>query len=362
LNENTLTTARAELKREITEGQTLMELLYGQMERWIQRITRTRKPASPYTSTIVIFLLILAIGYLISVAFGEAQDTLSSGLLISSYLAISCASLLVALFNMRKLLESFRDQIVDFIESVDDIKDFQCCVTGQFFHRVKNYLFSMVLLILSFLSIFLIKAYSSIFVGAGFCTTLIIGNSLFGISFYFIIMMLFIPGRLSRYQYKLYAVNPIRSKVIANLTGILNRYTYTVVIFVAVITAWVNILFSSERFFIWFVLITIILNWIPILIQFKANQSSINNIVQKGKLKTLTEIQQKIEFLHANLKSGDRKTINTINRLMDYHDRIDKIRTSTLNLNSVVNLANQLLIPIVAIILANLEKLIGLIP
>jgi hypothetical protein len=245
---------------------------------------------------------------------------------------------------------------------VDDIIDFQHCIARQFFNRVRNFWFSMVLLILSFLSIFLIKAYSSIFVGVGFCTVLIIGNSLFGISFYFIIMMLFIPGRLSRYQYKLYVVNPIRSKVIDSLTGILNRYTYTVVIFVAVITAWVNILFSSERFFIWFVLITILLNWIPILIQFKANQSSINNIVQKGKLKTLTEIQQKIEFMHASMKSGDRKTINAINRLMDYYERIDKIRSSSFSLNSVVNLVNQLLIPFVAIILANLEKLIGLIP
>ncbi len=339
-----------------------METLYNQVGTWIQSIIRSSKPISPYISTIIIYLILLFLGYLVALIFGEAQEIPSSGLLTSTYLALSCAAVLIALFNIRKLLTSFREQFVDFIDSVDNLNDFQRCVTSQFFHKVKNIAFSAFFLILSILTIYLIKSYSIIYAGAAFCAILIISNSFFGIAFYFIIMMLFIPSRLSRYHYKLHAVNPSQSEVIVNLTRILNTYTYIVAIFVAVATVWVNIFFSSEDLFIWFILITVIINWIPIIIQFRTNQSSIRKIVFQGKIKTLTEIQHKIEYLHANLELGERKTINAINRLMDYHDRIAKVRISTFNLNAIVNLLNQLFIPFAAIILANLEKLIGLIP
>jgi hypothetical protein len=363
MKENTLTTRREVLKREISNNQTLMDVIYDKTGRGIQKTIHISKPVSPYITTIIIFLLILSIGTIISIIFGEQKDFPSNGLMISSWFALSCAALLVAKFNIRKLLDSFRDQVIDFIESVDDIDDFQRCITNIFFQRAKNISFSIAFsIILGFFSTVLIKANSRILIGVGFCTLIFISFLFYGISFYLIIMMLFIPGRLSRYQYRLYVVNPGRSKIVGNLSKILNKYTYIVASYVALITVWVNIFFGSENLFIWFILTAITINWIPIIIQFRTNQSTIKKIVNKGKLKTLTEIQDKIEILHAGLTTGDRKTINAINRLLDYYARIDKVRTSPFNLNALVNLINQLLIPIAAIVLANLDTLIGLIP
>lgn len=362
MDQNTIITRRAALKREITAGQTLMEVIYETIGGWIQKITRGSNPASPFISTVLIYLLIVLIGYLITLVFREELALPIDVLVITTWWALSCAALLAALFNMRKLLDRIKDKIVDYVDSPDDLNDLQKCVTNQFFQLKKNISFSLVFgVILSLISTLLIETRSSIVMGVGFCTLLVISNILFGIPFYFIIMMLFVPRRLSRYQYHLYAVNPSRSQVVENLSGILNTYTYNVTIFVAVITLWVNLFFSSETIFNWFALAAVIINWIPIIIQFRTNHSTVQKIISKGKVKTLTEIQQNIEELHANSKFGDKRSINAINRLMDYHDRIARVRMSTFNLNAVVNLFNQLLIPIIAVVLANLEKLVGLI-
>lgn len=362
MKENTVTARRDELKREISNNRTLMDVIYDKTGGGIQKIIRKSKPVSPFISTLVIFLLILSIVTIITIVFGEQKDIPGNGLMISSWFALSCASLLVAKFNMRRLLDSLRDQVIDFIESVDDLDDFQRCITNIFIHRANNISFSIAFsIILCFFTTILIKSSSKMVIGVGFCTLLFISYVFFGISFYFIFMMLFIPGRLSRYQYRLYVVNPGRSKIVGNLSKILNTYTYIVASCVALITVWVNIFFGSENLFIWFILTAITINWVPIIIQFRTNQSTIKKIVNKGKLKTLTEIQTKIEILHSGLTMGDRKTINSINRLLDYYARIDKVRTSPFNLNALVNLINQLLIPIAAIILANLDTLIGLI-
>ena len=75
-----------------------------------------------------------------------------------------------------------------------------------------------------------------------------------------------------------------------------------------------------------------------------------------------TEPTPIVLYIHGGgFRGGDKRSINAINRLMDYHDRIARVRMSTFNFNAVVNLFNQLLIPIIAVVLANLEKLIGLI-
>ncbi len=45
---------------------------------------------------------------------------------------------------------------------------------------------------------------------------------------------------------------------------------------------------------------------------------------------------------------------------MDYHDRVKATRNSVLNLRAGLNFLNSLLIPLLAFILANLEKVLDL--
>ena len=54
------------------------------------------------------------------------------------------------------------------------------------------------------------------------------------------------------------------------------------------------------------------------------------------------------------------KRLAQINKLLDYHDRIAATRNSALNLRAGLSFVNSLLLPVIALLLANLEKIIAL--
>jgi hypothetical protein len=83
--------------------------------------------------------------------------------------------------------------------------------------------------------------------------------------------------------------------------------------------------------------------------------------VRRAKAKTLNEIQAKIEKLHTSESLGEKGTMETINRLMDYYDRIKSTRSSRIDLGAVLNLINSLLLPLLALVLGNIDKILALI-
>ena len=54
------------------------------------------------------------------------------------------------------------------------------------------------------------------------------------------------------------------------------------------------------------------------------------------------------------------KRLAQINKLLDYHDRIAATRNSALNLRAGLSFVNSLLLPVIALLLTNLEKIIAL--
>jgi hypothetical protein len=103
-----------------------------------------------------------------------------------------------------------------------------------------------------------------------------------------------------------------------------------------------------------------VLFWIPIIAIFILNQSSLSTLIQRAKGKTLNEIQARIEELHNSEKLGEKEPMETINRLMDYYDRIKSIRSSRIDSGAVLNLINSLLLPLLALVLGNIDKILAL--
>jgi len=90
------------------------------------------------------------------------------------------------------------------------------------------------------------------------------------------------------------------------------------------------------------------------------NQTSLSSIIRRAKWKTLNEIQARVEKLHASEKLGEKDTMEAINRLMDYYDRIKSTRNSRVDLGAVLNLINSLLLPLLALALGNIDKILAL--
>jgi hypothetical protein len=103
-----------------------------------------------------------------------------------------------------------------------------------------------------------------------------------------------------------------------------------------------------------------LVGWVTITAWFIVNQYALTQIATRAKRKKLSEIQAKIEKLEAEEDIADQKTIEAMNRLMDYHDRIKATRNSMLDLRAVLNFLNSLLLPLIGFLLGNLDKLLEL--
>jgi len=55
-----------------------------------------------------------------------------------------------------------------------------------------------------------------------------------------------------------------------------------------------------------------------------------------------------------------KETMDAINRLLDYHERVNKTRSSALDYRAFISLINSLLLPVVAFLLGNLDKILAL--
>lgn len=107
-------------------------------------------------------------------------------------------------------------------------------------------------------------------------------------------------------------------------------------------------------------IVVVLILWLPIIAIFILNQSSLSSVVRRAKWKSLNEIQEKVEKLRAAENLETKDTMDAINRLLDYHERINKTRFSALDFRSYLNFINSILLPLLAFVLGNLEKLTNL--
>ena len=151
--------------------------------------------------------------------------------------------------------------------------------------------------------------------------------------------------------------NPASSEVINHLSSLLGSFVYLIALFAALVTLYLALsrLLIIQLAAVWFSLW-----WIPIIVMFILNQTCLSSIIQKAKWRTLGEIQAKVEQLHSSENLGEKDAMETINRLMDYHDRINATRNSALDLRGTLNFVNSLLLPLFAFLLGNLDLVLNL--
>jgi len=168
-------------------------------------------------------------------------------------------------------------------------------------------------------------------------------------------MVILLSARLYRYELKLFPADPSSSQLVYRLSGELGLFAYFFAAFSVVVTLEI----SSFRNFAFFGIITVLL-WTPIIALFILNQTSLSNIIRQSKWKKLNELQTRIEKLQESENYTDKETMETINRLLDYHDRIKATKNSAVDLRTILNFVNSLLLPLIAFILGNLDLVFNL--
>jgi hypothetical protein len=357
---------REEIKRQAAAGEykPLTEVIVDTTGHLIQKLTRNPKPPPFWYSTMVIFLVIHLIDILTKILLGENHGTMPHLIGVNYFLAAFwlTGSIFAGIIGYKIYLDlgftTFGNHLLDAIESRADLTDFQHWLAA--FGNTKKPLFFS----LAFGPVF--GLYSSIylstfvggFIGFGSTIFLIILGFFGGILIYFIFLSLPAPMRISRYQYKLYAADPSSSEIIDHLSNFLAIGVYLIAVGAAILTV----------FFTFFGLLTklvplilvILLFWFPMTVLFVMNQYALAKIITRAKWKKLNEIQAKVEKLEAEENIADKETMETVKRLIDYHNQIKDTPNSALNIRAGLNFLNSLLLPVIAFLLANLDKVLGL--
>ena len=84
---------------------------------------------------------------------------------------------------------------------------------------------------------------------------------------------------------------------------------------------------------------------------------SLSKLITRAKWRELREVQERVERLKATGQLEEEETMGAIRRLMDYHDRVARTPGSVLDFRAGLRFVNSLLLPVVALVLANFEKL-----
>jgi hypothetical protein len=287
-------------------------------------------------------------------AFGLGSEI---GLLINISIGILfIISAIIINQYIGRLIALWRDTILDATETEISLKVF-----NEWLERVCDWRLHLLAIIIPWIllspyAIHLTSTLIGISIGYGLIFSTMIINLIGYEILYQLFMVILLSAKLRQYDIKLFAADPGSSEIMSRLSDELGFFVYYIAIFAAIITLGTSAvgLLSSQGVFI------VLILWLPITILFILNQTSLSSIIRRAKWKTLNEIQAKVHKLQAAENFESKEIIDAINRLLDYHERVNKTRISALDFRAYLNFINSLLLPLLAFLLGNLDKVLSL--
>ena len=356
---------REALKRRLAAGEyrTLIDVLLAGISRIIQKITHNPRPISPWYSSLILFLVVLLTGFAFTILLGDVSNFTTLQVtavfiplsILIGYLAVG--SMVTNNIYVHRVFTTIHDSVLDAAESsatVDSVEHWLTAVCDRKAHLIMAVVGGVAGGIF-LLSIFRVATGIPL-PSAIAVETLLVSVASFAF-LYLLFFMVVLSTRVGRYHLKLYAADPSSSEVIGRLADLLSGFVYLAAIYAALVTLIMALAGFGLQASVG-VLGPIL--WIPIIAMFILNQTSLSSIIRRAKWKTLNEIQARVEQLHGADSLADKDTMDAINRLMDYHDRIKGTRNSAFDLRAFLSLVNSLLLPFLALLLANLDKVLAL--
>jgi ABC-type multidrug transport system fused ATPase/permease subunit len=363
---------REELKRRLAAGEykTLVDVILAWANSVIQKISRRSKPLPIWLITVILSLvlgLVFNVGIYIAddwstfrnffeLTFGYRPSTLSIILLMVLGSVGGIASVVIINQYIRRVFALWHSQVLDATESVGSLDEFEYWL-GLACNRRLQLLWTVIGGLLSGLNLVaVINAQLGLILGYGFISTIIMANMLGWPLVYLLLTVVLLSATLRRYDLKLFASDPSSSELVSHLSSELGFFVYYVGVYAAIVT----IVFALSGVLASFGILLVLIYWLPIIAIFILNQTSLSSIIRRVKWKTLNEIQAKVEKLQTSKNFGNQETMDSIKRLMDYHDRVKATRDSALDFRAYLGFINSLLLPLLAFILGNLDLLLKL--
>ena len=285
------------------------------------------------------------------------------GYIWMGYILLGLSATIIARFGIFYLFDSLNKHIVDSIQREEDLKDLQKMLAYVWLRKGSIKMVTYFTLAftafwcISFSAVYASESFLNVpFIGYG----LFIGTVVFGLlagpalymeAWFFIFIL-----HLGTYKFHLNETAPVYSETVQRISRTLSILLYSFAIFIAFSTIAVSFNPKNGDFNLDAVLLVSLIGGFPTAIYFIGSQISINRIVTSAKWRSLSRIHEEIEKLH-NGDLTNKGNIEALNRLMDYHARIRMTPDSTLTLGTGLNFVNQLALPFIGILLANIDKI-----
>ena len=198
------------------------------------------------------------------------------------------------------------------------------------------------------------------FVGIGLSVTSLLCGIIVGLVLYVYIWVCLLISNLKGYQYEMNSFSPADSEVISDISEIVMKGIYVL----AGLGAVLILVFTSGLFDQLtrnaLVIPILVFGWTLIIVQFLLTRSTLAVIANRAKWKTLNRIRDKINTLEATGDLSDKDTAERLFRLADIHKQIMASNTKTFDLKSVTTLFSQLMLPLLGLLLGNIDKVLEL--
>ena len=309
---------------------------------------------------LTVFTVLLGLG--ISVLLRESLRA-DEIVFISWASAMGALSLIANKVNVRAFLNTFYGPLLDRVERSKDLTDLGNWLSRNFkitFPLFFGLLFGPVLGFALYSGWRFGHENSPFHVGSFIAVTFSCMEAMW-VGYYLYPFYLMFPPQLHRYHFDLYAPDPSSSEVVGRLSRLLSFILYVTMGFIIQLMiglGFFNVL--SERTLVPGFLLTLLVIS-PMVIMYAAGQYHLSEMITRAKWKMLNEVQEKIEKLYGGEEIPDKDALERLSKLMDYHDRIQSTPNSALNFRASLNFLNSLLLPILAFVFANLDKVLDVI-
>jgi hypothetical protein len=350
--DSSLDEMRHKLKGRLADGEfkTLGERFYVGISRLCKQLTHGRVSPGWWVG-----VLVLTAAHLLLTCLLLSLDGLAvlRAYFLTNALTVGLAQLGLLMYTLfyRGLFAALHDHLVDIMLSPIDLTDL-----SQWLASVSStkYALATALPMGILLGPYVISSMIAQ-LGLGASGAILAGSVdafAFGLTFFYFALIAILPMRIGQYQVKLYTIKPSSSELVARIANLLSRSVLLLGCYAALFTllfAYIGISIA--------VMLVLIFAWTPLIVLFAATQNAMSRLIANAKWRTLNSLQATIEGMQQTVNFGDQTTMETINRLIDYHDRIEATRSSALSVRTSLEFINSLLLPLLAVILANLDKL-----
>lgn len=195
------------------------------------------------------------------------------------------------------------------------------------------------------------------FVGFGFVFWCLWDGFFAGLLIYYLFWACLLAYNLREFHYEMNTFMPADSEIIIEIVSVQTKSIFALAFAAFIVSLAITSKVIDPNIRIAFSFPILVIAWTIITAQFFLTRSTLKSITNKAKWATLGRIRDRMNSLEMQGDLSDKDVAERLSRLIEVHKQVFASKTNTFDLKSGVTLMGQLMLPLLGILIGNLDKL-----